>query len=102
MSITPEMIARAEDLFAPLGQITTRKMMGGLAIYHAGTIFASLDSEGAVYLKAKGPFAAELEAAGARQFITPRGPMGYWTVPDDALDDPEMASDWGRRALAAL
>ena len=26
--------------------------------------------------------------------------MPYWTLPDAALDDPEDASAWARRALA--
>ena len=25
----------------------------------------------------------------------------YWSLPESALDDPEEAGDWGRRALAA-
>ena len=28
--------------------------------------------------------------------------MPYWTLPDAALDDPDMACDWARRALAHL
>lgn len=102
MSITPEMIALSEELFAPLGAITTRKMMGGLAIYHDGVIFASLDGDGTVLLKAKGDFADQLKNEGSSQFQTHRGPMGYWTLPDRALDDPEFAAIWGRKALDAL
>ena len=26
--------------------------------------------------------------------------MGYWRLPDSALDDPEEAAAWGRKALA--
>ena len=26
--------------------------------------------------------------------------MGYWRLPDAALDDPEEAAAWGRKALA--
>lgn len=102
MSITPDMIIFATDLFAPLGVITTRKMMGGLAIYCDGVIFASLDRDGTVYLKAKGDFTDSLASAGATQFQTPRGPMGYWTLPTAALDDADLACDWGQKALAAL
>jgi TfoX/Sxy family transcriptional regulator of competence genes len=35
-------IDRAIELFSGLGDITTRKMMGGLCLYHEGTIFAIL------------------------------------------------------------
>ena len=102
MSITPEIIAFAEELFAPLGDITSRKMMGGLAIYKDGVIFASLDSDGTVFLKAKGDFADALAAQGSRQFQTHRGPMGYWTLPTAALETPELARAWGQAALDAL
>ncbi|RPE71761.1 DNA transformation protein [Pacificibacter maritimus] len=102
MSITQDMIAYAHDLFAPLGAITSRKMMGGLAIYQNGVIFASLDAQGTVYLKAKGDFAQQLAAEGAQQFQTHRGPMAYWTLPQAALDDPDLASHWGQKALTVL
>jgi len=27
--------------------------------------------------------------------------MGYWTLPDGALDDPEEACHWARKALTS-
>ena len=78
-------------------------MMGGLSIYSAGQIFAILDSQGRLYLKASGPFAEALAAEGAAKFDIGDGRgMNYWTLPEAALDDPDLACDWARRALAAL
>ena len=57
MSVSESDIAFIEELFAPLGLITHRKMMGGLSVYCDGQIFSILDSSGTVYLKAKGAFA---------------------------------------------
>lgn len=107
MSLAPSDIDFVQELFAPLGDITHRRMMGGLTIYHIGQVFAMLDSQGTPYLKAKGNFAQELAQSGARQFIFTNksgkaSHMGYWTVPDSALDDPEMACEWARKALSAL
>jgi len=103
MSVSDGDIAFAQDLFAPLGDITSRKMMGGLSIYCDGQIFAILDSELTLYLKAKGVMAEAMAAAGSRQFGADSGQkMGYWTLPDIAMDDPETACNWARRALAAL
>ena len=103
MSLTDSDIAFAEELFAPLGEITHRKMMGGLSIYRAGTIFAMMNREGRVFLKARGDFAASLAEEGAVQFGADHGHlMPYWTLPDAALEDPELACAWARRALAAL
>ena len=68
MSVSDSDVAFMEELFAPLGAITHRKMMGGLSVYCDGQIFSILDSSGAVFLKAKGEFAEKLAGTGSRQF----------------------------------
>ncbi len=102
MSVSDSDITFVKELFAPLGTITHRKMMGGATFYSDGQVFAILSSSGEVYLKARGGFAEDLAAEGSRIFGMNGKNMGYWTLPDAALDDPEAASDWARRALAAL
>ena len=107
MAVSKEALTYVTDLFAGVGDITTRKMMGGLCLYSGGQIFAILGSDDEIYLKADGEFADILEAEGCRKFAMTRkdgsvGSMGYWTLPDAARDDPDLASDWGRRALEAL
>jgi DNA transformation protein len=107
MGVAQGDIDRAVELFSGLGDITTRKMMGGLCLYQDGTIFAILDSGGRVYLKGKGDFAAELEAAGCVQWTETMksgkvSHMPYWTLPEEALDDPDTACDWARHALEHL
>ncbi len=103
MSISDDEITFVEELLAPLGPVTHRKMMGGLTIYFEGQVFAILDSQGTFFLKAKGEFAETMASNGARQFCSDNGKsMGYWTMPDGGLDDPETASDWARRALSYL
>ena len=106
MAVSPEARAFALDLFAGMGGLSVRAMMGGLALYCRGQVFAILKSDERLYLKAAGPLAAVLAAEGAEQFthvrkggVTAR--MNYWTLPDAAIDDPDLACDWGRRALAA-
>ncbi|NNE79680.1 MAG: TfoX/Sxy family protein [Silicimonas sp.] len=96
MSVSDADIAFATELFAPLGSITRRKMMGGLCLYADGGLFGILDREGQIYIRAKGRLADDLADDGARQF----GRMGYWSLPDAALDDPETACDWARRSLS--
>jgi DNA transformation protein len=107
MSVSDADIAFAHELFAGLGEITSRKMMGGLTIYCDGQVFAILDGDGRPFLKAKGAMADSLAESGAEQFeFTDKSgktsTMGYWSLPDAALDDPELACDWGRRVLRAL
>ncbi|MBW6417323.1 TfoX/Sxy family protein [Celeribacter sp. PS-C1] len=103
MAITAEDIAYIYDLFGPLGGLTHRKMMGGLSIYFDGQIFAILSTDGRVYLKAGGDFAKDLAAEGSVKFEMENGRgMNYWTLPEAALDDPQEACAWARRALDAL
>ena len=106
------MVARGDidaalDLLSPVGDLTVRKMMGGASIYADGTIFAILDRDGALYLKASGDFAERLAHDGAEQFSHVRkdgrvGRMGYWTLPPDAVDDPDRTVALAREALSHL
>ncbi len=100
MSVSDSDIAFARELFEGLGEITTRKMMGGLTLYSGGRIFALLDRSGRTYLKAKGPLAEALAAEGAQQFRPGGTAMPYWSLPEAALDDSDEACRWARRALA--
>jgi DNA transformation protein and related proteins len=105
MAVSAATRAFVLELFEDLGGVTARAMMGGLAVYRDGRIFALVASDERIYLKAAGAFAEALAAEGAEQFTYRRGSgtarMSYWTLPDPALDDPEAACVWARRALAA-
>jgi len=108
MSVGQGEIDHAVELFAGLGGIATRQMMGGVCLYHDGTIFAILMSDGALFLKGAGAFATALEAEGCVRWTYRRAgadkptAMPYWSMPEDALEDPDLACDWARRALEHL
>lgn len=108
MAVSDEQVEMVRDLFAGVGPITTRKMFGGLGIYSDGTIFAVMMSDGTLRLKGAGEMAGVFDAEGWERWTYTRedsdklASMPYWTVPDALLDDPEAASDYARRALAAL
>ena len=98
MALADADIAFATDLLSDLGNLSTRKMFGGICLYLDGEVFALMSSDGQLYLKAKGDIAAELREAGASQFHN----MPYWSVPEAALDDPQEACTLARRTLASL
>jgi DNA transformation protein len=107
VSVSDADIAFAKELFADLGDITTRKMMGGLCLYSSGTIFALLYSDGQLFIKGAGAFIDKLEALGTTRWTYERDngkitQMPYWTMPDAALDDPEHACELAREALTYL
>ncbi len=102
MSVTDSEIAFALALFDGIEGLTHRKQTGALLLYADGVIFGTV-GDGEIYLKARGDFAAEMAAAGSRQFAIERADgtratNSYWTLPDDARDDPDLARDWARRA----
>jgi len=98
MSVADADIAFATDLFAPLGNITSRKMFGGMCFYQQGVVFALLSSEGRIYLKLRGTLAQDLSEKGSTQFHN----MPYWSIPDDLLEDQEAALALTRRAIDLL
>ena len=107
MAVSAQAKAFVMDLFSGVDALSTRAMMGGLCLYSHGQIFAILSSDEEIFLKADGPLAEDLEAEGSRKFAMTRkdgstGTMGYWTLPDAAQDDPDLAAAWAHRALDAL
>ncbi len=96
------------ELFDGVGSVQIKRMFGGAGGYADGVMFLLL-ADDAIYLKVDASLKAELAGAGSEPFIWEphAGPrsgerieMGYWRLPDAALDDPEEAARWGRKALA--
>lgn len=83
-------------------------MFGGAGLYVGGVMFGLID-DGRFYLRTDEGLKSDMAAAGAVAWIYTerKGPKAgiphetsYWSLPESALDDPEEAADWGRRALA--
>jgi DNA transformation protein len=96
------------ELFGGIGKVQVKHFFGGAGAYADGLMFA-LIADGAIYLKADAALQAELEGEGCGPFIwRPKSgryagqdvPLGYWRLPDAAMDDPDEAARWGRKALA--
>ena len=101
----PEFI---NDLFAPFGPVTVRRMFGGAGIYREGLMFA-LVFDGAIFLKVDDASIPDFEREGSRPFVYTRakspGKIGraspsYWRLPERLYDDPEDLARWAERALA--
>ena len=85
------------DMFEGLGPVTIRRMFGGKGIYHQGSILA-LEVDGEILLKADAKSADAFLAAGSRQWVyegkNKPAKMPYWSIPDEALDDPDEMKKW--------
>jgi DNA transformation protein len=101
-------LAFAADLFSGVGDVQPRRMFGGAGLYAGGAMFGLVD-DGRIYLKTDEALQADLKAAGAIAWMYTEklGPKAgvpvetsYWSLPESALDDPDEACAWARRALA--
>ncbi len=94
-----------EELFAPFGQVSVRKMFGGMGIFYRGLNIAGI-MEGQFRLKADEETIGDFLGEGMSAWEYRRGngkvvTMNYWTVPERLLDDPEEFSHWARKAFEA-
>ncbi|MGO4564644.1 TfoX/Sxy family protein [Rhizobium sp. 2YAF20] len=94
-----------EEMFSALGPVTIKRMFGGKGIYHMGRIIA-IELRDEMMLKVDSVSAPEFEAAGARRWAY-EGKKGravnmpYWSIPEDAYDDPDIMAHWVRLAYEA-
>lgn len=93
------------DIFSPFGTVAIRRMFGGKGIYVDGVIVA-LIVDGELLLKADPESRAAFAEAGARQWTYEAAggktaAMPYWSVPDAALDDPDLMRGWAGLAVDA-
>jgi len=97
--------AAIEEMFQGLGPVTIKRMFGGKGIYHMGRIIA-VEVRDEMLLKADETSAPEFAAAGATQWAY-EGKKGkpvkmpYWSIPDEAYDDPDIMAKWVRLAYEA-
>lgn len=93
-----------EEMFQSLGLITIKKMFGGKSIYVRGVIMA-IETNGEIFLKADAASAQQFASVGARQWTYDgKGKsvsMPYWTIPENAFDDPDIMAIWMKLALEA-
>jgi DNA transformation protein len=93
------------ELLAPLGSVLTRRMFGGVGLFHNGTMFG-LIARDELFLKVGDTNRSQYEAAGEAPFSyeTKHGSHtigSYWRCPPDLLDDPEKFQCWVRQAMDA-
>lgn len=103
MALSEEERENLRDLFNGLGPIQIRRMFGGAGIYLDDACFAIV-LDGTVMLRGDDVLGPDLEDAGSTRWTYQRPgkapvAMPYWRLPDSALDDPDEACAWARRAL---
>ncbi len=98
--------ADIEEMFSSLGPVSIRRMFGGKGVYVDGKIVAC-ELDGGMMLKGDAQAGPLYEAAGGRRWTYVHNKTGkdvampYWSVPEDAWDDPDEMAKWVRIALDA-
>jgi DNA transformation protein and related proteins len=97
-------ITYLQELFEPLGKISTKKMFGGFGIY-CNSLIIALVIEDVLYLKTDEDTRTSFSNAGGQPFMYQgKGKLvtvSYWTVPDEALESSELMFPWAKLAYAA-
>ena len=83
-----------QDL-TPLGDVSSRKMFGGYGIFESGAMFALVNSQGDLFLKADDSNRSRFDDAGSKQ----HGKMPYFLVPPEILSDSDALREWAGVSL---
>ena len=102
MAVQPQYLVYVLEQLAGLGEVRSRRMFGGVGLYH-GELFFGLIDDDTLFLKTDESNSAEYIARGMPRFMPPSdrplGPMGYHQVPADIIEDPEMLAGWARKSV---
>jgi DNA transformation protein len=79
----------------PLGEVSSRKMFGGYGIFEGSTMFALVNSQGELFLKADDSNRSRFEQNGTRQ----HGKMPYFLPPPEVLADEDALRDWAQVSI---
>lgn len=92
------------ELLAPLGVVRARRMFGGHGLY-VDDLFVAIIAFDRLYLKADEATRERFARADCQPFVyDAKGQsvtLGYWTVPAEALESPQLMQPWARLAIAA-
>jgi DNA transformation protein len=78
-----------------VGDITSRKMFGGYGIFESGVMFALVNSDGALHLKANDSNIGCFEEADSGR----HGKMPYYEVPAKVLKDQTLLCEWAKVSI---
>ena len=103
MAVTADFLRYVLDQLAGLGQVTPRRMFGGVGLYHEERFFGLIAGD-TLYLKVNDSNRGDYEARGMGRFRPypdkPHLSMTYYEIPADALEDAEECAAWARRSVA--
>jgi len=103
MPFTEEYLDYVVDQLGCIGEIVSKRMFGGVGLYHDGFFFGLIASD-RLYFKVDDENRRDFEAARAMPFQPygeESGSMSYFEVPVDVLEDVDRLRVWARNSVAA-
>ena len=103
MAVSEEYLDYVVDQLGCIGEVTAKKMFGGVGLYHNELFFGLIASD-VLYFKVDDENRPAYLTAGASPF-QPYGDesssMSYYEVPVDVLEDVDRLRTWARASVAA-
>ena len=102
MAVTNDFIEFILDQLSSWGDVTYRKMFGGVGLYKDGKMFG-LIADDVAYLKVDDSNRAMFVAEGSKPFQPyPNKPttMSYYDVPPDIVESADLFVEWSKKSLA--
>jgi DNA transformation protein and related proteins len=102
MSVSTGYLAYVLEQLAGLGDVSARRMFGGVGLYSGEHFFGLIDDD-VLFLRADDANRAEFVARGMPPFQPfkdkPEFSMSYYQTPADVLEDAEELARWARASV---
>ena len=103
MAVSNDYLQYVLEQLSALGPVTSRRMFGGVGLYHEERIFGFIAGD-TLYFKANDSNRDDYEARGMGRFRPyadkPQLSMTYYEVPADTLEDADECARWARKSAA--
>ena len=104
MAVSDEYLQFVLEQLHGLGNVTPRRMFGGVGLYQDQRFFAIITRD-TLYFKVNDDNRRDYEVRGMGRFRPypnkPHLSMSYYEVPADVLEDADECAAWARRSVAA-
>ena len=96
-----EFAAYVVDLLQGVGPVYSKRMFGGFGLFLQGLMFG-LITDNSLYLKVDDENRADFDELGLQAFsYLKQGKqtrLSYFQAPEEAMDNPELMSEWGSKS----
>ncbi|WP_150538226.1 TfoX/Sxy family protein [Actinobacillus vicugnae] len=104
--MSKEFVGFINDQLFPRFHFQSKNMFGETCLFSAGKIVAIINKDNQIFVKANAQTQSHFQQIGSTQYeYFSKGKwqkMHYWSIPDEAVEAPEMLQMWFELAMQAL